>query len=146
MGENAQGVGPDLKLLQKTATVRALMERTSRAYLALLERWESFGYTQGAVERAMEALAADDDQEFVEMRGAQALLSALKAPVQLELVSLHEIRGHPDEESVQRRAYEAGFFARFEDRPRRCRSFDEAEREAWLKGWDEANALLGAGD
>lgn len=144
MGQNTSGV--NLALLQKTATVRALLERAGRVYDALLERWEAEGYGRGAVERAMEALAADDDEDFVEMRGAQSLLAALKAPVQLELVSLHEIRGHQDEESVQRKAYEAGFFARFEDRPRRVRSFDEGKRGSWLAGWDEAHALLVALD
>lgn len=135
----------DLALLSKTASVRALKRRAETAYDALLARWEAAGYPPGAVERAMDAIAADDDQEFAEMQGAQALLSALKAPVQLELVSLHDVRCRNDEGSVQRRAYEAGFFARFQDRPRSCRSFDNAERDAWMRGWDEADALLTAG-
>lgn len=147
MGTHPQGMStPDLALLQKTATLRALRRRAERAYDRLLARWEAAGYPPGAVERAMDALGADDDEEFAEMKGAQSLLVALKAPVQLELVSLHDIRARQDEQSVEMRAYQAGFFARFEDRPRRCRSFEESEHSAWMRGWDEAHALLGVGD
>lgn len=147
MRDDANAPEISLPLLERTARVLAMRRRVEDGYRRVMRMWADAGFTEGAVMRAIEALQADTSQDFEELKGAQALLQALRAPVQLELIKLHEARIPDTAANAHELAFDAGFYARFEGGARDpvidgLRLTDQGERASWKQGFDEADALL----
>lgn len=107
---------------------------------ALYDALGSQGFNARAVDRALEIMDVSLDDEADDLKQTQAILAAMSSPVQIEAVAL--VESPVAEATYLDGVRDEGRIARIHWRGRRCASFDEAERRAFLEGYDEMDSIL----
>lgn len=137
------GALPDQEIttaLSELAKLKAARDRAHDGCERIFERLASQGFGRRAVSKALDLLDSGAQESFEDLLQAQAILQALKAPVQIELPSLYET---PVTDDVMLASFrDEGYWARVCGADRVYKAQDEQKRRAWMEGWDEADGVL----
>lgn len=122
------------------ARLRSIRRRVDDGMGVIYARLAGQGFSQSDLDRALSLIDVDLNNEGAELKRVKALLDAMRAPVQIEMVGLYET---PVSESSHLDEIEdEGWWARLSDRGRKYSSFVEVERQAFFRGYDACDALL----
>ena len=130
--------------LQDISRARRARRRAENASSIAYEKLESLGFSKGAVDRALDLIDSDAKAGHEETKGAQELLSQLRAPVQIEFAALYE--SDLNGSSVLDALEDEGYWACMCGASRTYRAANEAERAAWMRGYDLAASTLTPGN
>lgn len=123
------------------ARLLAIQGRVEQGIASIFRDLEGQGFGRRAVQRAIDVMNADLDDEADDLKQTQAILAAMSSPVQIEAVG--RIEAPMTENEFLESMEDAGRWARLCGEPRRYTgSFDEEARRAFLAGWDDVNAVL----
>lgn len=110
------------------------MEESARRDLALV------GVNGRVVDLAIALLENGLRSHVDEHRAAQQLLRMARAPVQIEVANFYTAPDALTDGSAEAMAFDEGYWARVLGASRTVKARNEAERAAWMRGWDACDA------
>lgn len=134
---------PDTEIattLAELAKLKAARDRAGNACDRILDILDAQGFGRRAVEKALDLIDSDAKGSYDELLQVQSLLQSLRAPVQIELPSLYETP--VADEDILTALRDEGYWSRVCGSERIYKANNEAQRQAWMEGWDEANQAL----